>query len=157
MSPTLTIMRGISGSGKSTWANSQANVVVVSRDAIRIQLYGSDGPEYYGVAKDILSLRERRVTLVHDGIIHHSLTAGDDVIVDNTHIELKYVEQLEAIASNLGARVRIVVIDVPLEKAIANNSRRAAHGGRYVPEDVIRNQYERLQLTKDYLPSEGLL
>jgi len=143
----LTILRGVSGSGKSTWAEQQ-NAVVVSRDKIRLAVYGSDGPDYYNADKDVLSQREQTVTLAEHGMIDHLLRNGSDVIVDNTNIEWKYVNGYVKRARKLGAEVEIKVFDVPLATALGRNQMRAYGGGRNVPEDVIRKQHQRFQGNK---------
>lgn len=144
----LTIVRGVSGSGKSTWATSQ-NAVVVSRDALRLAFFGSNDQDYYTVDKDVLSQKEHTVTVLQDAAIEGALRAGKDVIVDNTNIEWKFVKQLAKLGYRSGAEVEVKVFDVPLTKAVARNAMRARLGGRDVPEDVIRKQHDRLQGTKD--------
>ena len=144
----MIILRGVSGSGKSTWARQQ-NAIVVSRDAIRVMLYGDDGPEYYAAEKSLLSARENNVTIMQDSMIESALKAGADVIVDNTNIEWKYVKALAKIAHRVGAEVEVKVFDAPLPWAVANDESRAAFGGRSVGADIIRKQHQRLQGTKD--------
>lgn len=142
----LVIVRGLSGSGKSTWAESQFGFVVVSRDALRVALFGSDGPEYYKRAD--LRACEDLITKVEHGAIEAALRAGKNVISDNTYIEWKYVKPIAAIGFKLGIEVEVKVFDVPLATAIERNKMRASFGGRNVPEDVIRKQHERFQQTK---------
>lgn len=150
--PKMIILRGVSGSGKSTWARSQRDAfgtMIVSRDDIRVMVYGSDGPDYYDVRKEILSLREQRVTVVQDAMIESILKSGFDVIVDNTNIEWKYVKALAKIANRVGAEVEVKVFDIPVHLAIANDNLRGSAGGRKVGIDVIRKQHSRFQGTKD--------
>lgn len=144
----LTILRGVSGSGKSTWAEQQ-NALVVSRDKIRVMLFGSDNADYYEVDKDTLRERESAVTVMQDSMIAGALKAGKDVIVDNTNTEWKFVKQLAKIGHRHGAEVEVKVFDVPLQRAINNNTWRAAQGGRNVSRKVIEKQHSRLQGTKD--------
>lgn len=143
---TLTILRGVSGSGKSTWA-AQQNAVVVSRDSLRVALFGSDGPDYYE-ATDVRD-REDTITLFQNAAIESALKAGRDVIVDNTNIEWRYVKEIAKIGHRVGAKVETKVFDVPLQRAINNNIFRHARGGRDVPRRVIERQHSRLQGTKD--------
>ena len=145
---TLTILRGVSGSGKSTWARQQ-NAIVVSRDSLRVALFGSDGPDYYDRPKEVLSERENVITLAQDAMIETSLRAGKDVIVDNTNIEWKYVKALAKIANRVGAKVEIKVFDVTSSVAMARAQDRARRGGREVSPTVILKQHQRLQGTKD--------
>lgn len=133
----LTIVRGVSGSGKSTWANQQ-NATVVSRDLIRLALFGTES-----------MADENRVTNVEHNDIRWNLQQGRDVISDNTNIEWKYVKAIAKIGHEVGAVVEIKVFDVPLQRAIDNNARRAMMGGRDVPVDVIRKQHQRFQGNKN--------
>lgn len=145
----LTIMRGVSGSGKSTWARSQSNAVVVSRDDLRAALFGSSDQDYYAVDKAVLSSKEAVITHTQNAAIEGGLLAGKHVIVDNTHVEWKHVEETAAIGQKVGAEIEIKVFDVSMLKAQANNILRSAGGGRKVPNEVIARQYERLQFTKN--------
>jgi predicted kinase len=145
----LTIMRGLAGSGKSTKARSYPGAVVVSRDDLRLALFGSDGQDYYKVDKSVLKQREDFITKVEQAAIRDGLRAGNHVVSDNTNIEPKYMKPFIKIAHSVGATVEIDVVDVPLNVALARNLARGAQGGRFVPEDVIRKQHDRFQQTKD--------
>lgn len=143
----LTILRGLSGSGKSTWA-AQQNAAVVSRDSIRVMMYGSDKADYYAVDKDILGERERTVTIIQDRMIEGLLKSGKDVIVDNTNTEWKFVKALAKIGYRCGAEVEVKVFDVSLNEAIARDIQRGTSGGRFVGDIVIKKQHERLSKNK---------
>lgn len=142
----LTIVRGLSGSGKSTWAEAQFGAIVVSRDTLRVALFGDDSPEYY--KRPDLRLCEDMITRVEREAIRAGLATGKHVISDNTYIEWQYVKPIAAIGFKMGADVEVKVFDVPLATAIERNKMRASLGGRNVPEDVIRKQHERFQQTK---------
>lgn len=138
--PKLTLLRGISGSGKSTWAESQAgHPVVVSRDRIRMAMFGTE---------DFID--EDFITKVEHNAIAEGLRAGRDVIVDNTNIQPKYLKAQAEIGYKAGAEVEVKLFDVDLKTALGRNQMRSFAKGRYVPEDVIRKQYERLQGTKNF-------
>lgn len=145
--PKLTILRGLSGSGKSTWADAQPNAVVVSRDRLRVAMFGSDGPDYY--KRGDLRQCEDLITKVEHGAVKAGLVAGQDVISDNTNIEVKYMKPIAHIGYALGATVQFKIFDVPLHTAIERNNMRAKMGGRNVPEAVIRKQHDRFQHTKN--------
>ena len=148
----LIIVSGVSGSGKSTWAESQPNVLVVSRDAIRVMLYGGDGPDYYQHPQ--LKRREDFVTKVERSIITNALNFGTDVISDNTNIEPRFYNKIAQIGYAIpGVEVERKVFDVALKTVLERNTVRALMGGRFVPEDVIRKQHDRFQHTKN-LPLE---
>ena len=131
----LTLLQGISGSGKSTYAYERAvrtGEAIVNRDSIRFKHYGV----YYGPPID-----ERVVTVIEQGAVLSSLVRGIDVILDNTNIDHHIVNRWANFASEFGVDFEIVGVSVPLDVALKRNSRRE----RQVPEDVIRGQYTKLQ------------
>lgn len=136
---TLTICRGVSGSGKTSWARQQ-NAVQVSRDDIRVALFGSEVFD-----------NEDLVTVVEDAAIAGALKAGQDVVVHDTNITWRYVRRIADIGHRAGAEVELKVFDIPLHEAIARNNVRSNEGGRNVPRDVIVKQYNRLQSNKNYV------
>lgn len=150
--PKLTILSGVSGSGKSTWAEAQTGVVVVSRDKFRALLFGSDGPEYYKVDKALLKRREDYITKVEHEAIASALRAGMDVISDNTNVRPKYMKSIVDIGFKSGATVERKVVDVPLAVALERNAARGKAGGRLVPEKVIREQYDALKSSLNWKP-----
>lgn len=149
----LTILRGVSGCGKSTWAREQ-NASVVSRDDIRVMQFGSDNQDYYTVDKKVLFERENLVTVIQDAMIAALLKAGKDVIVDNTNTEWKFVKALAKIGYRHGAEVEVKFFDVPLHTAQQRAAMRKSLGGRDVPSDIIRQQHDRIQGTKNFVLDE---
>lgn len=148
----MTIMRGVSGSGKSTWAKSQPGAIVVSRDSIRASMFGSDDQDYYAVDKDVLRRKEDIVTAIQNESIAAGLRAGMHVIVDNTNVRPKYIKSIVDIGYKAGAEVEVKVIDVPVDVAIQRNAARHAAGGRLVPERIIRDQHQALRSSIDWKP-----
>lgn len=144
----MTILRGVSGSGKSTYASATIDAVVVSRDSLRVALFGSDGQDYY--QRPDLREREDIITGVHDASIREALSAGRNVIVDNTHTRASDVNRVAKIGWDCGANVEIVLFDVPQGVAQKRNQQRSQNGGRFVPPDVIAKQYNSLQKSKNY-------
>lgn len=139
----LIIMRGVSGSGKSTIAKSLRNPatsVVVNRDTIRKALFGSE--EDFGIDEEL-------VTLIQDATIDYALSLGYDVVVDNTNVHWPFVEALAEIGYRRGANVTLHTVDVDIDTALMRNWVRHLNGGRFVPERVIHNQYNSLHKTKD--------
>jgi predicted kinase len=146
--PTLTILRGISGSGKSTWARNQ-NGVVVSRDDLRTALFGAG---YHKSAPTRES--EEIVTSMEHAAIKQALLAGKDVISDNTNLRPKFAQAIADIGYALGAEVVVKSFPVSLRVALAANRKRSAEGGRNVPEDIIRKQHGQMSGTSDWTPTE---
>lgn len=142
----LIICRGISGSGKSTWARNQ-NAVVVSRDDLRVLLFNGDDQDYYH--RPDLRDCESLVTKIEHATIREALRAGNDVISDNTGIQWKFVKAIANIGYAENAEVELKVFDVPLLIALERNATRALLGGRNVPEEVIKKQYNALKSNKN--------
>lgn len=141
----LIAMRGLPGSGKSSHALQlldQAPVGTLarlSRDAYRRMLHGR--PRHGD------RVCEDQVTLAQHAGIERLLSAGVDVLVDDTNLSLLNLQTLAAIAWRCGAE--FVVEDfthVPLEVCIARDARRA--GDEQVGEDLIRAMYRRHLLDK---------
>lgn len=143
MKNRLTILVGISGSGKSTWAHEQwekdpTGVIIVNRDNIRQLLYGYTEKtikDYYNNNK--LFALEREVTRYEDTLIHEALAAGKDVIVDSTHLTIEYLERFRY--WNVTTEIRTFIIE-PLE-AIKRDMKRT----RQVGDEVIKKQYEKFK------------
>lgn len=138
----VVINRGIPGSGKSTYARKwvfegtpQNRRARVNRDDIRKQLYGVD----FGVP-----VEETVVTAVEHAMIRAMLERGVSVIVDDCNISQRYITNFTKIANEFGAAVRVNVIDVPLETALERNRLRHESGGRFVPEHVIVDMYNKM-------------
>lgn len=148
--PKLTILRGTSGSGKSTWARQQ-NAIVVSRDDLRVAFYGSDGPEYYEVKKELLREREDFISKVEQATIRAALREGKDVISDNTHTMMKYVNRVAKVGWQEGAEVELKVFEVPLITAQMRVRTRAHMGGRDVPAEAIKRQHDQLAGSKNHV------
>ena len=90
---TLTITRGLPGSGKTTWARQRGGAVRVNRDDLRRMLHG--GAIGSGWA-------EVQVNVAQRALIEALLRAGLDVISDDTNLRASVVRELAA----AGRRVR---------------------------------------------------
>jgi len=129
----LIICRGISASGKSTyakaWASAAPNRVRVNRDDIRFQMYGV----YFGG-----NINENLVTLVEDAMITNALKSGASVIVDDTNIRHAFVKRIAAIGRERGAEVSVKPFHITLDVALMRNSERE----RQVPREVMEKQHQ---------------
>lgn len=128
----LVILRGVSGSGKSTWARLAAGegYVIVSRDLIRPSVSGVPG-------KQVLdSEGEKKVTTLQDAQIRAALKAGLGVIVDDTNLNLKFAERFAKLAVEENVLYRTVDFVVPLDVLLARRDPQ-------VPEKVVRRQFSR--------------
>lgn len=144
----LTILRGISGSGKSTWARQQ-NAIVTSRDSIRHGTLDVPYDTWYNWPVDKRNDMEGMVSRLQEATIAALLKDGRDVIVDNTNIQWKFVKQIAKIGYRYGAEVEVKVFDVPLSVAQMRVKGRAAMGGMLVPDEVIAKMYESFKANKN--------
>lgn len=130
---TLTLMVGVSGSGKSTHAAKLAQSLpadIVEPDAIRLELTGNASDQS----------RNREVFQLAHSRAEAKLLAGINVVVDATNLDRKTRAEWVAIARRCGAEARAVVVDTPVDVAKKRNL--ARH--RVVPLDVIDKQARRL-------------
>lgn len=118
------ILRGISGSGKSTYARTQTDAIIVSRDLIR--------PMFGAVGKTVLSPeKERLVTRIELDLIREALYRGQDVIVDNTNLNGQFATRYADLAHTMGATCS--------EKLFSANVG-VAVGRTDVPDSVVYRQ-----------------
>lgn len=131
---SLTVCVGIPASGKTTyalqWVREKAGRVRVNRDDLRFMMYGT----YHGGHVD-----EREVTVAQDSIILNSLSVGLDVIVDNTNLSTRVIQDFETTAHCMSAEFNVKRFDISLNEALDRNNCRSG----WVPQDVIRNMYDR--------------
>lgn len=133
-------MIGISGSGKSTEARklaTQKNAVIVNRDKVREMAFGyteSNVHEYY--TREDLRKCEKTVTEIMDTIIKRAVINNVNVIIDNTHLKAKY---LNDIIKKWQRFTDIEFFVQHCDKDIAVT--RDLHRVRSVGKEVITNQY----------------
>lgn len=126
---------GISGSGKSTWAEKEAlekGYALVSRDNIRKDVFGTNGRDYYEA--DDLKNREEIVSTIQDTLIRSLLDVGKSIIVDNTHLKAKYIDAYYKYRTPI--QFQLFMPD--LNECLRRDSERE----KQVGEDVIRRQYQ---------------
>ena len=148
----MTILCGISGSGKSTYAHSKwlenpLDTIIVNRDKIRESLFGftEDNVEYYYHHKDFWKLEQGIVSLQEEKMVELAIRQNLNVILDATHLKYSYINKWDKFSDNFNIEVKY--FDIPLEKALERNSQRK----RKVLESIIRNQYERYKKLKNDL------
>lgn len=129
---TLTLMVGVSGSGKSTHAAKLAQSIVatiVEPDAIRKELTGDASDQSRN--GEVFRLAHQRA--------ESFLLTGKSVVVDATNLDRKTRAEWVAIARRCKAEARAVVVDTPVDVAKKRNLSRS----RVVPLDVIDKQASR--------------
>lgn len=129
---TLHILRGVSASGKTTYANTLPGVKI-SRDAIRAELTGRTDK----FAGD--SAFERKVTKIEEERVRNALIERKDVVIDDTNLHAKTVRNWMNLANDYGTTYKLTTFNVTLDEAQARNRARL----NSVPYDVITRQFER--------------
>jgi predicted kinase len=131
---TLTMTRGLPGSGKSTWATGRVrdaapgSVVRISKDMLRTMLHADIHAK--GTEPQVLAAR--------DALIATYLASGVSVIVDDTNLVAHHETTLRSIAARHQVPFHIEdFTHVPLDECLRRNASRVAP----VPEHVIRDMY----------------
>lgn len=140
----LIMLRGLPGSGKSTWARELARngYVRVNKDDLRAMLNDGKWNKH----------NEKFVLLIRDQIIRNALACGKSVVVDDTNFAAKHREVLSGIAKEYGATFETKFFDVDVEECIKRDLKRANSVG----EKVIRDMYNQfLRKREVYVPPEG--
>lgn len=142
---TLIITRGLPGAGKTTWAKAWVakdpiTRARVNRDDLRDMLYG---------ARTGLSFeQEGKVTVASHTATRSLLTAGLDVVADDTNLRPKYVREWRKLAIEVGAAFQTVEVTGPVEEIIAQDAQRE----RPVGADVITRLAQRFTRNGELLP-----
>lgn len=132
----LTVLAGIPGAGKSTWAQLNANAQWLTSDGTR--LAGHDPMDVMAALVDTAAAR---------------LRAGQDVTIDACSTQERWRTVWLQLAPRMGARARLVVMHCSLEQAIARQQHRPAH--QRVDPRVIRRYHAEFEAMLAVLPDEG--
>jgi len=145
--PTLTVMVGPAGSGKSTVARSVVNwhaggTVRVNRDTLRAMLY-CGSPWNNAKEQVIRRLEEESVRLL--------LSMGVDVIVDDTNCSARTRHKLEQIARASRARFHLEIMNTDKKECLRRNALRG--GGERVPDEAVEQHFKRLAAGAPVVPA----
>lgn len=129
---TLTITKGLPGSGKTTWAKEEQkkdpNLVRVNKDELRSMLHNSVHSKG----------REDFVLMTRNFITSEALASGHNVIIDDTNFNKHHEQILREIAKQHKANFKVMAFtDVPIEECIKRDLKRQNSVG----ERVIRQMY----------------
>lgn len=114
--PTLYVLMGLPGAGKSTWAAAQKNMIHVSSDGIRKELFGSELIHIFN--KSVMGIFRIRV--------RKALHQGHDVVADTCHMTRQQRQRTLAAAPQ-GTQKVLVHIDVSVKQAIKGDLNRKRH------------------------------
>lgn len=139
----LVMMKGLPGSGKSTYARE----LVEKKGYIRINKDDLRGMMSNGVWN---GKREKRVVAIRDFIIRDVLESGGNVVVDDTNYG--WEDRLRALAKEYGAVFEIIDVDTDVEECIKRDLKRANSVGASV---IWRMYYEHVSPPEKYVAPEG--
>ena len=146
----LYLMRGVSGSGKSTQAQKikdQEGGVIYSTDEFRYI-----GGKYVFKPEDTVPFHQKNIQRAKDAM----QTGITPVIIDNTNIQYKYAEPYVKLAKKFGYEIKVIEPDSPW--AFDVNELSIRNSGR-APENVIKqmmNDYETPEeFTRQIAPTQN--
>ena len=134
------IMVGLPGAGKSTYIKEKLpkSISIVSQDYIRQEL---------GIMKDDIHKaigtieQEKEVTKINDERVEKLIKDRKDFVIDNTNVKAGRVENYYNRLKKLGANVKIVVVDTPVEICIKRRN-------DCIPENIIKQMNLGVQKVK---------
>lgn len=139
----LVLLIGVAGSGKSTFAAAHfAPTQVLSSDRFRAMI--ADSPAAQGATDDAFDLLHRVLDL--------RLRRGRLTVVDATNVESWARDQLLAAARRHRRPAVAIVLDLPIDVALARNATRSTPRP---PAGAIRRQAGWLRDSIPSLPHEG--
>lgn len=130
--PTLTMLRGLPASGKSTFAmkmvTNNPKTVRVCRNDLREMMF----PKYMWNFN-----KEQIVTEAQDSAVSSALHRGYNVVVDNTNLDTKYYTKWENTAREFDAQFEVIDFNEKIDHLIIRDDDRSPN--HRVGRDVILN------------------
>lgn len=127
------MLKGLPASGKSTYAKelikTQPNWVRINKDDIREMINGSQWSKE----------NEKQVLIVRDNLIFQYITAGYNVVVDDTNLNPKHEKQIKEIANKLNVDFEVKNFDTPISECIKRDALRTKPVGKKVIWEMYMN------------------
>lgn len=139
-SPTLFVMIGPAGSGKSTFRKSIPWACTVCPDTIRETFFGDEACQ-----KEPEKVFERAYVTTED-----LLCAGYDIVFDATNTTSYARKKLLERVSGIDHKNVAIFMNTPLKECKRRNALRK----RKVPEEVIERQYEQMMRGAHSIPEQ---
>ena len=124
---TLLLMRGVAGSGKSTWIKENGlEQYTLEADKIRLlvcnPILNEEGDFH------ITQKNDKKVWFLLHQILEERMKRGDFTIVDDTHTSTKLLNQYKSLAEKYRYNIFYKQIDIELDEVIKRNSERELYG-----------------------------
>ena len=140
----IILMRGISGSGKSTYAREHfPDYKIVSRDEIRSRFCNLN--EYFD--KGMRTPFEDYLTTIEETEIAQAICKGIPLVIDNTNLRPKYIQNYVNIFAELNVDPSAVKF-IELEVSTGEAMRRNLAADKHINKEVIMQQYRQLVCNK---------
>lgn len=131
----LIVMRGIPGSGKSSWImENELGIYVICPDTLRM-LYAAPNPR-------IIQTNDAEVWITLGYMLESRMKNGDFTIIDGCHTKNKSLKGYKKLCENYGYELELKTFDISLEEALDRNNKREDY--KKVPHDVIERMYSQL-------------
>lgn len=143
MEKKLIILSGVPGAGKSTicegFKKQYGDDCVLSPDTIR-EMCGAIVYDENGNPVCISQKLNRVVFEIYNKMMDVRMSTGAATVLDATHVDARSMANAKMLAEKYGYSVEVHRLECSLETLLKRNTQR---GYKNVPEDVVRNMYER--------------
>jgi predicted kinase len=141
--PTLYLLIGVPGSGKSTWIKNQnfdwGNTIIASTDDEIEALAQQAGKTYNDVFHD--EIKNATAKMMQN--VQHALRSGVDIVWDQTNTGVKNRAPKLAMIPKSYRKVAVVF---PTPGAVELGRRLASRAGKNIPDHVMRSMIANLQM-----------
>lgn len=144
------ILYGISASGKSTKANEilkSQPAVYINRDTIRRQQLNLEETDNLWSSYSFNSSFESKVTVVCNKLLEDAIKEEKDIVVDNTHLTLRYRDELSFNLMKEGYTVSLINTTTTDKLSFYINNNKVRRDS--LPSGVINDQFIKQCINKD--------
>ena len=141
----ITVLIGISGSGKSTYTQElleDLNTVRINRDDTRRMLFGVEQSDQSYYSRKNLRACEDLVSETLEDTIYNALQKNRNIVIDNTHLQKKYIDEILFKYNHL-ADIELKFFDIDLDEARERVLKRGTENVDYIEKQ--NRDYEKLK------------